>query len=149
VRLVNVNHQSVQTSAETVAVRTLTEDGSEGRVSDSSCSLGKSDKTAVVKITGSVPVVNQSTNAAAAASAAVAACVVVLKPLSCVSGQQADSHNEQVGAASRGRRRKCRAVDTDVEPDDAVLTSSSTAPCECCPSRCCVDITGFMAWFVS
>lgn len=135
VQLIKTKHQSSETSMETVTIRALTEGDCERTVSDNSCKLGKcsTDRTAVVKNSGSVSIVGQFTDAAAAA------CVVVLKPITCVAGQRVavnmtsvDSHNEQLGAISRGKRRKCQATDDDVEPDDAALTSSSTASCKYC-----------------
>ena len=141
VQLIKTKHQSSETSMETVTIRALTEGDCERTVSDNSCKLGKcsTDRTAVVKNSGSVSVVGQFTDAAVSACAA-AACVVVLEPITCVGGQRVarnmtsvDSHNEQVGAISRGKRRKCQAADDDVEPDDAALTSSSsTASCKYC-----------------
>jgi len=136
VRQVNVNHQSTETSVETFNAKTLTEGDHERSVSDSACLLGKSSasKVIVVKRSDSVQVVNQST------AAASAACFVVLKPLSSFSGQRvvrnitpADGRDEKVGGTSRGsRKRRCQVADSDVEPDDAGLTSNSTASCKYC-----------------
>jgi len=137
-----MNHQSDETSVESFTTNTLAEDNCEKTVSDNSRSsrlLGKSStgKGAVIKNSGSITVVDQSTSAVAATSAAAAACFVVLKPLSSVqrvtrNAASADSHNGQTAAAVQGRRRKCQSADSDVEPDDPSLTSSSTASCKCC-----------------
>jgi len=134
----NMNLQSAETSAVTASTRTLTGDSCKETVSDnvrSSFLLGRSFSTTC----GSLSVVGQSTNAVVAASAAAAACTVVLSPFSSVRGQcvtrnmmSRDGHNSQIGAASRGQRRKRQAADSDVEPDDATLTTSSTASCKFC-----------------
>lgn len=155
IRLLKTNNKSADTSTETVAMRMLTESDCETSVSDTSCKLLKSSaaKTAVPKNSGSVPVVDRSTDAVAAAAAAASACAVVIEPLSCASRRFAErnmtsvgSRDEHIGDTSRGRRRKSQAVDDDVEPDDAVLTGSSATSCKY--SWLSKHFTGFVSFFV-
>jgi len=141
VRSAAVKHQSVEASRETVTSLTATEHESNISATRVNCSssdtLGKSSvaKTITVSRSATRPVVIRSSNCTATA---MPTCTVVLRSLSSPSGQPTagnmtlvDKRNEKVCATScRGRRRKYRAADYDVEPDDSASMVSSATACE-------------------
>jgi len=146
---VRVTHQSDETSDD-VSTRTSTAeecnrtDSDSSMISINSRRLGKYFTTAVRRSSDSVPVVKQTTSATAAAAAAATATAAVVggsavihKPSSssrqgtAVSTLTAGRSNDQVGATSRSKRRRCYTGGSDVEQSEATDTAS-TASCEYC-----------------